>query len=253
MWRNTMPRGLRLSLAAVGALVVVGAPTATAAPSDGANEVTTTVAPTTTTVAPTTTAAPTTTRERYVSRRDSEEGTSTTTTAAPPTTTTTTTAAEEPSIPTTSTITPTPPSGAGKLAAAAARSGLSITVFGQWATIVPGAQSANGTLTLISVSDNALGSDKSWVATASSTDFVGPYGTIPKSAVTYEPTAVAGKTLGGTLSVQGPQSLGTPQTVVERTGLDWLETITWTPRLRVNYPDGAAVGSYTGTITISVA
>lgn len=42
MWRNTMPRGLRLSLAAVGALVVVGAPTATAAPSDGANEVTTT-------------------------------------------------------------------------------------------------------------------------------------------------------------------------------------------------------------------
>ena len=244
MWRNTMPRGLRLSVAAVGALVLVGAPTATAAPSDGANEVTTTVAPTTTTVAPTTTAAPTTTRERYVSRRDSEEG---------PTTTTTTTAAEEPSIPTTSTITPTPPSGAGKLAAAAARSGLSITVFGQWATIVPGAQSANGTLTLISVSDNALGSDKSWVATASSTDFVGPYGTIPKSAVTYEPTAVAGKTLGGTLSVQGPQSLGTPQTVVERTGLDWLETITWTPRLRVNYPDGAAVGSYTGTITISVA
>ncbi|NKR41784.1 hypothetical protein GS503_13235 [Rhodococcus hoagii] len=249
MWRNTMPRGLRLSLAAVGALVLVGAPTATAAPSDGANEVTTTAAPTTTTTtaaAATTTAAPTTTRERYVSRGDSEEATATTTTT---TTTTPATAV----APTTSAPAPTTPGGNRALTAAAGRAGLSITVAGQWATVVPGAQSANGTLTLISVSDNALGSDKSWVATASSTDFVGPYGTIPKSAVTYEPTAVAGKTLGGTLSVQGPQSLGTPQTVVERTGLDWLETITWTPRLRVNYPDGAAVGSYTGTITISVA
>ncbi|MBM4726216.1 hypothetical protein A6F58_16460 [Prescottella equi] len=247
MWRNTMPRGLRLSLAAVGALVLVGAPTATAAPSDGANEVTTTAAPTTTTAAAaTTTAAPTTTRERYVSRGDSEEATATTTTT---TTTTPATAV----APTTSAPAPTTPVGNRALTAAAGRAGLSITVAGQWATVVPGAQSANGTLTLISVSDNALGSDKSWVATASSTDFVGPYGTIPKSAVTYEPTAVAGKTLGGTLSVQGPQSLGTPQTVVERTGLDWLETITWTPRLRVNYPDGAAVGSYTGTITISVA
>ncbi|WP_237172803.1 hypothetical protein [Prescottella equi] len=242
-----MPRGLRLSLAAVGALVLVGAPTATAAPSDGANEVTTTAAPTTTTAAAaTTTAAPTTTRERYVSRGDSEEATATTTTT---TTTTPATAV----APTTSAPAPTTPVGNRALTAAAGRAGLSITVAGQWATVVPGAQSANGTLTLISVSDNALGSDKSWVATASSTDFVGPYGTIPKSAVTYEPTAVAGKTLGGTLSVQGPQSLGTPQTVVERTGLDWLETITWTPRLRVNYPDGAAVGSYTGTITISVA
>ncbi|WP_237172311.1 hypothetical protein [Prescottella equi] len=237
-------------MAAVGALVLVGAPTATAAPSDGANEVTTTAAPTTTTTAAaaTTTAAPTTTRERYVSRGDSEEATATTTT-----TTTTTPAPATTVAPTTSAPAPTTPVGNRAMAAAAGRAGLSITVAGQWATVVPGAQSANGTLTLISVSDNALGSDKSWVATASSTDFVGPYGTIPKSAVTYEPTAVAGKTLGGTLSVQGPQSLGTPQTVVERTGLDWLETITWTPRLRVNYPDGAAVGSYTGTITISVA
>lgn len=252
MWRNTMPRGLRLSLAAVGALVLVGAPTATAAPSDGANEVTTTAAPTTTTTAAaaTTTAAPTTTRERYVSRGDSEEATATTTTTPA---ITTTPAPATTVAPTTSAPSPTTPVGNRAMAAAAGRAGLSITVAGQWATVVPGAQSANGTLTLISVSDNALGSDKSWVATASSTDFVGPYGTIPKSAVTYEPTAVAGKTLGGTLSVQGPQSLGTPQTVVERTGLDWLETITWTPRLRVNYPDGAAVGSYTGTITISVA
>lgn len=244
MWRNTMPRGLRLSLAAVGALVLVGAPTATAAPSDGANEVTTTAAPTTTTTAAaaTTTAAPTTTRERYVSRGDSEEATATTTTT--PATTV---------APTTSAPAPTTSVGNRALTAAAGRSGLSIITGGPVGAIVPGAKSASGTLTTVTVTDSGSGT-RGWVATASSTDFVGPYGTIPKSAVTYEATTLAGKVLGGDLTRTGAQTLGTPKSVVERTGLSSsLEIITWTPALRVDYPDGAAVGSYTGTITISVA
>ncbi|NKR28260.1 hypothetical protein GS467_05735 [Rhodococcus hoagii] len=247
MWRNTMPRGLRLSLAAVGALVLVGAPTATAAPSDGANEVTTTAAPTTTTAAAaTTTAAPTTTRERYVSRGDSEEATATTTTT---TTTTPATAV----APTTSAPAPTTPVGNRALTAAAGRAGLSITVAGQWATVVPGAKSANGTLTLITVRDESSGT-RGWVATASSTDFVGTNGTIPKSAVNYRATGLAGELAGGDLSSKGWQSLEAPKAVVERTGLSWpLEMITWTPALTVNYPDGAAIGAYSGTITISVA
>ncbi|CBH46268.1 hypothetical protein GS894_22480 [Rhodococcus hoagii] len=250
MWRNTMPRGLRLSVAAVGALVLVGAPTATAAPSDGANEVTTTAAPTTTTTAAaaTTTAAPTTTRERYVSRGDSEEATATTTT-----TTTTTPAPATTVAPTTSAPAPTTPVGNRAMAAAAGRAGLSITVAGQWATVVPGAKSANGTLTLITVRDDSSGT-RGWVATASSTDFVGTNGTIPKSAVNYRATALGGELAGGDLSSKGWQSLEAPKTVVERTGLSWpLEMITWTPALTVNYPDGAAIGAYSGTITISVA
>lgn len=246
MWRNTMPRAIRLSLAAAGALVLVGAPTATAAPS----EVTSEAESTTTTAAPTTTAVPTTTRERYVSRRESEEATLTSETTPTPAVTTTTTAAPEPSISTTST---TAPSGPGKFAAAAGRSGLSITVAGSVGTIVPGAKSANGTLTLITVRDDSSGT-RGWVATASSTDFVGTNGTIPKSAVTYRATALAGELVGGDLSSKGWQSLETPKVVVERTGLYWpLEMITWTPALTVNYPDGAAVGAYSGTITISVA
>lgn len=249
MWRNTMPRGIRLSLAAVGALVLVGAPTATAAPSDGANEVTTTAAPTTTTTAAaaTTTAAPTTTRERYGSRGDSEEVTTTTTTTPAPATT---------AAPTTSAAAPTTTAGQNgnrALTAAAGRGGLSITVAGQWATVVPGAKSANGTLTLITVRDESSGT-RGWVATASSTDFVGTNGTIPKSAVNYRATALAGELAGGDLSSKGWQSLEAPKTVVERTGLSWpLEMITWTPALTVNYPDGAAIGAYSGTITISVA
>jgi hypothetical protein len=237
-------------VAAVGALVLVGAPTATAAPSDGANEVTTTAAPTTTTTAAaaTTTAAPTTTRERYVSRGDSEEATATTTT-----TTTTTPAPATTVAPTTSAPAPTTPVGNRAMAAAAGRAGLSITVAGQWATVVPGAKSANGTLTLITVRDDSSGT-RGWVATASSTDFVGTNGTIPKSAVNYRATALGGELAGGDLSSKGWQSLEAPKTVVERTGLSWpLEMITWTPALTVNYPDGAAIGAYSGTITISVA
>lgn len=248
MWRNTMPRGVRLSLAAVGALVLVGAPTATAAPSDGANEVTTTAAPTTTTTtaaAATTTAAPTTTRERYVSRGDSEEATTTTTTTPAPATTV---------APTTSAPAPTTPVGNRAMTAAAGRAGLSITVAGQWATVVPGAKSANGTLTLISVTSTGgvVGSPVDWTATASSTDFVGTNGTIPKSAVTYEATAIAGNVGGSTSAPR--QNLGSPKIVVDRTGSVWpSETVTWTPRLWVDYPDGAAIGAYSGTITISVA
>ncbi|WP_420881960.1 hypothetical protein [Rhodococcus sp. (in: high G+C Gram-positive bacteria)] len=245
MWRNTMPRGVRLSLAAAGALVLVGAPTATAAPSDGANEVTTTAAPTTTTAAAaTTTAASTPTATAAPSDGANEVTTTTTTTTPVPATTV---------APTTSAAALTTSVGNRVLTAAAGRAGLSIINGGPVGTIVPGAKSASGTLTTVTVTDSGSGT-RGWVATASSTDFVGPYGTIPKSAVTYEATALTGKVLGGDLTRTGAQTLGTPKSVVERTGLSLsLEIITWTPALRVDYPDGAAVGSYTGTITISVA
>lgn len=257
MWRNTMPRGVRLSLAAAGALVLVGAPTATAAPSEVVDQSTTTAVPTTTTAVPTTTTAPpTTTRERYVSRRDSEEATSTSTSTSPSPSTTTSALATT-TGPTTSTAAPTTTAGQPgnrALTAAAGRAGLSVTVAGQWATVVPGAKSANGTLTLISVTSTGgvVGSPVDWAATASSTDFVGTNGTIPKSAVTYEATAIAGNVGGSTSTPR--QNLGSPKIVVDRTGSVWpSETVTWTPRLWVDYPDGAAVGAYSGTITISVA
>lgn len=255
MWHSRMPRALRLSLAAAGVLVLAGAPTATAAPSDVSDEATTesTAESTTTTAPTTTTAAPTTTPRRYVSREDSEEATTTpSTTTSAPTTTASTTAA-----PTTSSAAPTTTTGqtrSGALTATAGRAGLSITVAGKWGTIVPGAERASGTLTLISVTatGGVVGSPVDWTATASSTDFVGPNGTIPKSAVTYSATALAGN-VGGSTSAP-TQTLEAPKTVVARTGSIWpSETVTWTPALRVDYPDGAAVGTYTGTITVSVA
>ncbi|WP_280761603.1 hypothetical protein [Prescottella agglutinans] len=254
-----MPRALRLSVAAAGVLVLVSAPAATAAPSDATTTdvVSTSEEASTTTAAPTTTtAAPTTTPRRYVAQRDSSDQTPTTTSVTATTTAAPTTVSPSPQATTeVTTTTSTPSARAGTFETAAqARAGLSITVAGRYGTIVPSAKSASGTLTLISVTatGGVVGSPVDWTATASSTDFVGPNGFIPKSGVTYTATAIAGN-VGGSTSTP-TQTLDTPKTVVARTGSVWpSETVTWTPALRVDYPGGAAIGAYTGTITISVA
>ncbi|QBJ96648.1 hypothetical protein ERC79_12225 [Rhodococcus sp. ABRD24] len=131
---------------------------------------------------------------------------------------------------------------------------LSLITGGPVGAIVPGAGGASGTLTTVTVSDNRNGSGRAWTATASTTDFVGPSMTIPKSAVTYNATAPFGVLLGGSLNSTGPQTLDTPKAVMERTGLNWpLEIITWTPALNVDFPGGAPIGTYEATVTVSVA
>ncbi|MDH6282295.1 hypothetical protein [Prescottella agglutinans] len=131
---------------------------------------------------------------------------------------------------------------------------LSLITGGPVGTIVPGSGGASGTLTTVTVTDSRDGSGRGWTATASSTDFVGTNMTIPKSAVTYNATAIAGGLLGGNLASTGAQALDAPKAVVNRTGLNWpTEIVTWTPSLKVDYQGGAAIGTYKGTVTISVA
>ncbi|WP_433608862.1 hypothetical protein [Prescottella agglutinans] len=137
---------------------------------------------------------------------------------------------------------------------AGAGGSLSLITGGPVGTIVPGPGGASGTLTTVTVNDSRNGSGRGWTATASSTDFVGPNMTIPKSAVTYTATAVAGGLMGGSLDATGAQALDAPKAVVNRTGLNWpTEIITWTPSLKVDYQGGAAIGTYKGTVTVSVA
>lgn len=131
---------------------------------------------------------------------------------------------------------------------------LSLVTGGPVGTIVPGADGASGTLTTVTVSDTRNGSGRAWTATASSTDFVGTNMTIPKSAVSYNATALVGGLAGGNLDSTGAQTLDAPKAVVNRAGLNWpTEIVTWTPSLKVNYQGGAAIGTYTGTVTVSVA
>lgn len=131
--------------------------------------------------------------------------------------------------------------------------GLSITAGGL-GTIVPGAGSATGILPTVSVTDNRSAAPRGYTVTASSTDFTGTNQTIPKANVTYTATAVAGKVGPGTLAASGAQSLSAPAGVLDRAGLTWpLEIATFTPALTVDYSGGAAIGAYSGTITLSVA
>ncbi|AUH69862.1 MULTISPECIES: hypothetical protein [Gordonia] len=133
---------------------------------------------------------------------------------------------------------------------------LSITA-GPLGAIVPNANGtlATGGLPTASVTDNRNGSPRSWETTASSTDFTGQGVTIPASDVKYEANAIIGKVGGGDVTGQGEKSLGSPATVVTRTGLTWpLEIITWSPALTVDFPTGGLpIGSYSGTVTVSVA
>ena len=138
---------------------------------------------------------------------------------------------------------------------AGAGGSLSIST-GPLGTIVPqiGGEEASGSLPLVTVSDNRNGSPRAWTTTAQSTDFVSTDQTLPASAVTYNATALAGKVGGGTVASTGWQNIGSATAVADRAGLTFpLELITWTPLLKVAYPGGASIGSYTGTITVSVA
>ncbi|MGB3699028.1 MAG: hypothetical protein WBA05_16490 [Gordonia sp. (in: high G+C Gram-positive bacteria)] len=132
---------------------------------------------------------------------------------------------------------------------------LSITA-GPLGTIVPAitGQSATGTLPTVTVTDSRNGSPRNWTTTASSTPFTSTDQTIPNGNVDYTATAIAGKVGGGSVAATGTQSLSAAKNVVTRTGLNMpTELITWTPSLTVNYPGGAAIGTYSGTITVSVA
>lgn len=132
---------------------------------------------------------------------------------------------------------------------------LSITT-GPVGTIVPevSGEAASGSLPLVSVTDSRNGSPRAWTTSAVSTDFVSGTDTISKNNVTYNATGLAGKVGPGTVASTGETNIGTTAAVVNRTGLTFpTEVITWTPLLKVSYPGGTAIGTYSGTITVSVA
>lgn len=281
---NGISRSLRLTAVAVGLLALAGAPTATAVAADATSTTPTAAvtgggglrdiadevgAATTTGVAPVTTqpttTQPTTTQPTTAPPTSTRPAATRPTTTRPTGTVPATTTEQSAPAPLASTTQAAQPSGSAAAAtldtglartalAATARSGLSVSAGLPAGTVVPGATSANGSLPTVTVTDNGSGSNRMWTATVSCTDFVGPSWTIPRSAVTYRATAVAGKLVGGELTNNGAQTLDAPKAAVARAGLDWpLEVITWTPVLSIDYPNGAAVGSYTGTVTISVA
>ncbi|SNT12615.1 hypothetical protein SAMN05421812_103280 [Asanoa hainanensis] len=95
-----------------------------------------------------------------------------------------------------------------------------------------------------------------WTATVSSTAYTTGGGTaaetIPNSAATYTPGLPTGTT-GVPVPVAGlPGTLASPRTAYTATAVG-SNSVTWNPNLSIAIPAAAVVGTYTGTVTHSVA
>ena len=106
------------------------------------------------------------------------------------------------------------------------------------------------------VTDNRALLNAAWTVTASATAFTTgeatPNETIPASDLAYNPGNIDHT---GTITVTGTErSLsGTPQTVIAGTAGVGNNTATWDPGMVLSVPDAAVGGTYSGTLTQSVA
>jgi hypothetical protein len=133
------------------------------------------------------------------------------------------------------------------------------------------AATGSGTLTAqlgtVTMSNTAiLGLVSGMTATVSATDFTtaggGQYKTITKASVSYWsglPTALSGISLGSVVPGQptalNAVNLSVPRTAFTSASLLQLGgvSVSWNPTIVINIPPSAVTGTYTGTITHSVA
>lgn len=151
-------------------------------------------------------------------------------------------------------------------AQAAGISGLTISVptTANLGTAATGASSVSGTLGAVTVSTGISIGSGNWVATVSSTAFTTGGGTanerIPAVSVSYLSGAVtAASGLAANLCTPGQlisgQSLDTARTAMACNGISLVSatSVTWRPTITISLPPSAVAGTYTGTITHSVA
>ncbi|WP_062346815.1 hypothetical protein [Herbidospora yilanensis] len=119
-----------------------------------------------------------------------------------------------------------------------------------------------GTIGPVTVTDLRATLLGSWTAHVSSTDFTTGGGTanetIPKTDAAYASGAATSTTGVGTfvpgqLTVPLAAPLTGQVTAFSATALVGNNTVTWNPTLRVTIPNSAVAGTYTGTVTHSIA
>ncbi|MFD4139093.1 hypothetical protein [Streptomyces sp. NPDC058572] len=114
----------------------------------------------------------------------------------------------------------------------------------------------------VQVSDKRAGQNTVWTATVAASDFTTPGGgaarQISRSQFSYW-SGPATRTTGSGTRVPGQatsaqaQNLGVPRTAFAKTSGNGANVTTWQPTLIVTVPAAAVGGTYTGTITHSVA
>lgn len=113
----------------------------------------------------------------------------------------------------------------------------------------------------VTVTDERLLSAPSWVATVVATDFTNPAApaaTIPNTNISYwsgiaTATTGAGDFVSGQPTATDAETLDVERTAYTLTGGIGDNSATWEPGVIVQVPLFAVVGTYTGTITFSVA
>jgi hypothetical protein len=116
-----------------------------------------------------------------------------------------------------------------------------------------GTTDISGSLGDVEVTD-ATASQTGWLASASSTEFVGTDFGSSSTAVTYDSGDV-GSTGTSNAATEGATAIdgdgGAP--VVSATDVSGDNTATWDPTLNVTMPAGALADDYSGTVTTSVS
>ena len=135
---------------------------------------------------------------------------------------------------------------------------LSITVppSASLGSAAPG-ETASGSLGIVEVTDERAGV-AGWTATTSATDFTTGDGrpalTIPVADVQYLISGFT-STSGSAAFARTPETdlSGTAQTVVTATSVNGNNSAAWNPVIQLSVPGGAVAGTYSATITHSVA
>lgn len=149
------------------------------------------------------------------------------------------------------------------LPAAPAHAAVSISapVSANLGSTSPGSASISGKLGTVTVNASGLVAP-SFTATVSTTTFItgagGTNQTIAKSSVSYwsgpATTAVGTSSVTpGQLNAAAAQSLSSTRTAFSATGVLLTIEVAWNPTVIVTLPANAVAGTYTGTITHSVA
>ncbi|MFD8751893.1 hypothetical protein ACFV0O_13050 [Kitasatospora sp. NPDC059577] len=110
----------------------------------------------------------------------------------------------------------------------------------------------SGAIGPCTVTDNRALASASWTVTAAETDFANGPSTIPATDATY---SVGTVTTTGTITVTTTDVTlsNSAQTVLTGSAGVGDNTASWNPTVAVSVPAGAVGGTYTGTLTQSVA
>jgi hypothetical protein len=134
---------------------------------------------------------------------------------------------------------------------------ISVPATANLGTVASGSTEVSALLGNVQVTDLRAQLSGSWTTTVSSTAFVTGTGTgpetVPASDVHYDPGDVVAFTGTGTFTPGTPGTLGAPITAFSATSEVGDTVVTWDPQITIDLPPGAVNGTYTGTITHSVA